>query len=340
MNKKKIIIIFILAFLTYIFTFGNINMSYKELFTGNFSSGHECYDYQNKLPVDSVEFYKCKYKDDILNNNDNIIPEECKDEDGNINYFCDTLYYNKKLTSSFNKLNSNNVVLDKNNFPESDLIIKFDESDKKNIQKYISYVWDGTKKIDVKQKNVIKKVNCTYPGDDASNDNKLRFFNCTKSTKCNEKIKSSPVTTSPSPVTTSPSPATTSTKLPVDYSNDDWKTYYNCTKDKICEYPKANEKGIRSEEDIFKYEKCTGKWGGEWKVNKDENDNEILHYLFGNSGQDWQHNYIRKHGSPDVYRTNDNVFFLLNTNSTYWGKKPPEPKPAVDSDSTANISPQ
>ena len=72
----------------------------------------------------------------------------------------------------------------------------------------------------------------------------------------------------------------------------------------------------------------------------DENDNEILHYLFGNSGQDWQHNYTRKHGSPDVYRTNDNVFFLLNTNSTYWGKKPPEPKPAVDSDSTANISPQ
>ena len=47
----------------------------------------------------------------------------------------------------------------------------------------------------------------------------------------------------------------------------------------------------------------------------DENDKEILHYLFGNSGQDWQHNYIRKNGSPDVYRTNDNVFFLLNTNT-------------------------
>ena len=72
----------------------------------------------------------------------------------------------------------------------------------------------------------------------------------------------------------------------------------------------------------------------------DENDNEILHYLFGNSGQDWQHNYIRKHGSSDVYRTNDNVFFLLNTNSTYWGKKPPEPKPTVDPDSTASINTQ
>ena len=72
----------------------------------------------------------------------------------------------------------------------------------------------------------------------------------------------------------------------------------------------------------------------------DENDNEMLHYLFGNSGQDWQHNYIRKHGSSDVYRTNDNIFFLLNTNSTYWGEKPPEPKPIVNSDSTANINPQ
>ena len=68
----------------------------------------------------------------------------------------------------------------------------------------------------------------------------------------------------------------------------------------------------------------------------DKNDNEILHYLFGNSGQDWQHNYVRKNGSPDVYRTNDNVFFLLNTNETYWGQKPPDPKPLIEPDSTAN----
>ena len=54
----------------------------------------------------------------------------------------------------------------------------------------------------------------------------------------------------------------------------------------------------------------------------DKNDNEKLHYIFGNSGQDWQHNYIRKHNSTDVFRTNDNVYFLLNTNTTYWGTKP------------------
>ena len=57
----------------------------------------------------------------------------------------------------------------------------------------------------------------------------------------------------------------------------------------------------------------------------DKNDNEILHYIFGNSGQDYQHNYIRKNKSDVVYRTNDNVYFLLNCNTTYWGSKPPEP---------------
>ena len=59
----------------------------------------------------------------------------------------------------------------------------------------------------------------------------------------------------------------------------------------------------------------------------DQNDKELLHYIFGNSGTDWQHNYIRKNNSSDVYRTNDNVYFLLNTNMSYWGQKPPDPKP-------------
>ena len=54
----------------------------------------------------------------------------------------------------------------------------------------------------------------------------------------------------------------------------------------------------------------------------DENNNELLHYVFGNSGQDYQHNYVRENRSNDVYRTNDNVYFLLNTNTTYWGQKP------------------
>ena len=53
-----------------------------------------------------------------------------------------------------------------------------------------------------------------------------------------------------------------------------------------------------------------------------QEDNELLHYIFGNSGQDYQHNYIRKNKANDVYRTNDNVFFLLNTSDSYWGSLP------------------
>ena len=59
----------------------------------------------------------------------------------------------------------------------------------------------------------------------------------------------------------------------------------------------------------------------------DKNDKELLHFIFGNSGQDYQHNYIREHNSSDVFRNNDNVYFLLNSNVTYWGKKPPKPEP-------------
>ena len=64
----------------------------------------------------------------------------------------------------------------------------------------------------------------------------------------------------------------------------------------------------------------------------DQNDKELLHYIFGNSGTDWQHNYIRKNNSSDVYRTNDNVYFLLNTNISYWGQKPPDPKPQKETE--------
>jgi len=56
----------------------------------------------------------------------------------------------------------------------------------------------------------------------------------------------------------------------------------------------------------------------------DSGDNEIAHYIFGNTGQDYQHNYIRKNKSKDVYRTDSNVYFLLNTSSTYWGSVPKE----------------
>ena len=58
----------------------------------------------------------------------------------------------------------------------------------------------------------------------------------------------------------------------------------------------------------------------------DDKDKKLIHYIFGNAGQDYQHNYIRDSNSSEVYRTNDNVYFLLNSSATYWGKSPPKPK--------------
>ena len=58
----------------------------------------------------------------------------------------------------------------------------------------------------------------------------------------------------------------------------------------------------------------------------DDKDKKLIHYIFGNAGQDYQHNYIRDSNSAEVYRTNDNVYFLLNSSTTYWGKPPPKPK--------------
>tara|TARA_B100001250_G_C19494728_1_gene654673 strand:+ start:145 stop:705 length:561 start_codon:yes stop_codon:yes gene_type:complete len=54
----------------------------------------------------------------------------------------------------------------------------------------------------------------------------------------------------------------------------------------------------------------------------DNIDNELIHYVFGNSGNDYQRNYIRENNSSEVYRTNDNVYYLLNSNVNYWGSKP------------------
>ena len=63
----------------------------------------------------------------------------------------------------------------------------------------------------------------------------------------------------------------------------------------------------------------------------DDSEKELIHYVFGNSGQDYQHNYVRANNSSDVYITNDNVYFLLNSNVNYWGTKPKkEEQPTTD----------
>ena len=65
-----------------------------------------------------------------------------------------------------------------------------------------------------------------------------------------------------------------------------------------------------------------------------DKDNKIIgNFIFGNEGQDYQHNYVREINEEDVFRTSDNIFYLLNTSVTYWGKNPPKPK--VETDTTS-----
>ena len=74
----------------------------------------------------------------------------------------------------------------------------------------------------------------------------------------------------------------------------------------------------------------------------DENDQLLAHYIFGNKGQDYSHNYVRNYHEQEVYRTAENVFYMLNTSPTYWGKKPPKEQPNKEEttiDTTSTVSP-
>ena len=69
------------------------------------------------------------------------------------------------------------------------------------------------------------------------------------------------------------------------------------------------------------------------------NDSESI---FGNKGQDYSHNYVRNYDEQEVYRTVENVFYMLNTSPTYWGKNPPKEQPDKEEttiDTTSSLSP-
>ena len=74
----------------------------------------------------------------------------------------------------------------------------------------------------------------------------------------------------------------------------------------------------------------------------DENNQLLAHYIFGNKGQDYSHNYVRNYHEQEVYRTAENVFYMLNTSPTYWGKNPPKEQPDKEEttiDTTSTVSP-
>ena len=64
------------------------------------------------------------------------------------------------------------------------------------------------------------------------------------------------------------------------------------------------------------------------KVTLFSEENEVLSSaIFSNKGQDYSHNFYRTIGANEVYRTTENVFYMINIRSTYWGSKP-SPKEA------------
>ena len=53
-----------------------------------------------------------------------------------------------------------------------------------------------------------------------------------------------------------------------------------------------------------------------------KDNNQIVSVIFSNKGQDYSHNFYRTVGEDEVYRTSENIFYMLNTRPTYWGDKP------------------
>lgn len=56
--------------------------------------------------------------------------------------------------------------------------------------------------------------------------------------------------------------------------------------------------------------------------------------VFGRSKSNYSRNYVRIGDDPNVYQTNSNVIYQLQTQPTYWGEKPKPPEPEEKVDTT------
>ena len=54
----------------------------------------------------------------------------------------------------------------------------------------------------------------------------------------------------------------------------------------------------------------------------DSNNKLIKSVIFSNKGQDYSHNNYRIVGENEVYRTTENIFYLINITPSYWGSPP------------------
>ena len=67
-----------------------------------------------------------------------------------------------------------------------------------------------------------------------------------------------------------------------------------------------------------------------------QGDNKVSSAIFSNKGDDYAHNFFRSVGEDNVYRTSENIFYMMNTRPTYWGSKP---KPIVQPSDTSSVNP-
>ena len=64
----------------------------------------------------------------------------------------------------------------------------------------------------------------------------------------------------------------------------------------------------------------------------DNNNNLIKSVIFSNKGQDYSHNNYRIIGENEVYRTTENIFYIINISPNYWGSPPKVEKDSLDID--------
>lgn len=172
MNPKNFILIFFLAFITYCFTFGKLDMTYKELY-GNtpkpITIKEECKN------ADGSTNWQCYFKNPA---NLDLAPCTKKDEDGNdvISYYCnDKLWYTRKKPPCLSELNNEENLIMENDFPKTKLYMKIENQD---IKKYISKEWDAKNKIDYEGKQILPNE-CIDHGNDGTPDEVEQYFQCT-----------------------------------------------------------------------------------------------------------------------------------------------------------------
>ncbi len=70
----------------------------------------------------------------------------------------------------------------------------------------------------------------------------------------------------------------------------------------------------------------------------DKYDKSIESVIFSNKGQDYAHNFYRNTENDEVYRTTENLFYMINVKPTYWGNKPKPPEPEIKDPSSPQLN--